>query len=100
MKQTSLFPDPAAERRATHTCHARGCTTHVQPEMLMCKTHWWLVPRKIRDAVWATYRHGQCDDMKPSREWLQAADAAIGFIARLEGKLVTKTEKEALEAFK
>jgi len=45
----------------------------------MCKKHWFMVPKPIRDRVWATYRDGQCDGTgpAPSEEWHQAADAAI-----------------------
>lgn len=98
-KQISLFHDAAEERRVTHTCHARDCKAHVKPEMLMCVTHWRKVPKDIRDAVWANYRHGQCDDMRPSKAWHSAANAAIGYVARLEGKLVTKSETTALEIY-
>lgn len=98
-KQTSLFPDPVAERREAHTCHARGCDKHVKPELLMCLKHWRMVPRAIQRAVWATYRDGQCDDMSPSKEWHSAASAAIGFVARLEGKPISKSEAEALREF-
>lgn len=99
MKQTSLFPDPAAERREAHTCHARECTVNVKPEFLMCGRHWARVPKKIQAAVWANYREGQCDDMRITRGWLTAADAAIGFVAKLEGKLVTRAEHAALGEF-
>jgi hypothetical protein len=67
-----------------HHCHARGCTTPVKPEMLMCLRHWRMVPRKLQKAVWDTYRPGQCDDKRPSREWHDAADAAIKYVAALE----------------
>ena len=99
MKQQSLFPDHAAERRAAHICHARDCGKNVPPEFLMCGRHWRMVPKKIRDAVWKHYREGQCDDLRVTREWLQAADAAIGWVARSEGKPITKNEAAALEVF-
>lgn len=73
-----------ADRRSAHTCHARGCTTHVAPEMLMCKRHWFMVPPAIRRRVWATYRPGQCDDMNPSVEWHKAADDAIAAVAAFD----------------
>lgn len=85
------------ERR--HTCHARGCNVVVKPELLMCLTHWRRVPRGIQQAVWSSYRAGQCDDRKPSKAWHDAADAAIGYVARLEGQPVRWAETEALEAF-
>lgn len=82
-----------------HHCHARDCMVAVPPEMLMCKRHWFMVPSRIRSAVWNTYRPGQCDDKSPSRDWHQAASAAIGAVARREGKPLTRSEVEALEAF-
>lgn len=99
MKQTSLFPDPKQERRDAHHCHARRCAAHVPPERLMCRGHWFMVPKRVRDAVWATYREGQCDDMSPSKEWHQAADAAIGFVALEEGHPLTPNETAALVHF-
>lgn len=67
-----------------HRCHARGCAMKVAPEMLMCRRHWGMVPRRLQLAVWHAYRPGQCDDKRPSREWLGAADAAIEAVAMVE----------------
>ena len=64
-------------RAELHVCHATGCTTHCKPEWLMCYRHWKMVPLHLQRAVWAAYRPGQCDDMRPSPEWFEAADAAI-----------------------
>lgn len=79
-------------------CHARGCTVAVKPELLMCPRHWRQVPVRIQRAVWATYRRGQCDDMNPSREWHDAADAAIGYVAALERRALRPPEIVALAA--
>ena len=57
-----------------------------------------MVPRKIQRAVWAAYRPGQCDDMRPSAEWFVAADAAIGYGAALDGKTMRVKEVTALRA--
>lgn len=81
-----------------HRCHARGCTVVVPPEMLMCRSHWFRVPRVIQRAVWAAYRRGQCDDKRPSEAWHRAADAAIGYVATLEDQPVRVKEIEALKA--
>jgi hypothetical protein len=83
----------------SHHCHARGCTVSVPPEMLMCRNHWYKVPKKIRDAVWRTYRPGQCDDMNPSENWHRAADAAIGHVAWRECRDVTPAECAALDFY-
>jgi hypothetical protein len=82
-----------------HHCHARGCTIAVKPELLMCARHWRLVPRRVQREVWATYRRGQCDDMKPSEAWHVAADAAIGWVATQEGHSLREKEAQALRAF-
>lgn len=87
---------PMNERAANHHCHARGCGKHVKPELLMCARHWRAVPRALQAAVWRHYRKGQCDDMQVSREWHQAADAAIGYVAHLEGLALTPNEAKAL----
>lgn len=66
--------------------------------MLMCRRHWFMVPRGIQRSVWATYREGQCDDKRPSKEWHEAADAAIGYVAIRERKIVTARQVVALRA--
>lgn len=80
----------------SHHCHARDCTREVAPQLLCCAAHWHLVPRSIQRAVYKAYRHGQCDDMKPSTAWLAAANAAIGMIALREGKPLRTSEAKEL----
>jgi hypothetical protein len=82
-----------------HHCHARGCRLNVPPTYLMCRGHWYRVPAKIQRAVWAAYRHGQCDDKNPSEAWHEAADAAIGYVATLEDQPLRVSEVEALKKF-
>ncbi len=67
-----------------HKCHATGCTTPIRPELLMCLPHWKKVPYLLKQQVWATYRPGQCDDMKPSRAYCEAAKAAVIAVAQRE----------------
>lgn len=63
-----------------HHCHADGCKVPVRPTLLMCAAHWAQVPPSIKEAVNANYRRGQCDDRRPSPEWLRAARAAINAV--------------------
>lgn len=79
-----------------HTCHAIECKVQVKPAMLMCKRHWFSVPKAIRDAVWANYRSGQEGDWKPSKEYCEAAKLAVRAAAEKEGRKVTGQEKEIL----
>lgn len=64
--------------------------------MLFCYHHWCMVPARLQQAVWATYRPGQCDDKAPSEEWHRAADAAICYVAAKEGRSVTQAQSQAL----
>lgn len=76
----------------SHHCHAVGCKTPVPPSKLMCPKHWAMVPGLIRASVCATYRPGQCDDMRPSREWLKAARLAINAVRDMERGAMTRSE--------
>jgi hypothetical protein len=43
-----------------------------------------MVPAPLQAGVWATYRPGQEVDKKPTRAYLDAADAAIAAVAAKE----------------
>lgn len=79
-----------------HACHAADCTAHVAPEMLMCRKHWFMVPRDLQRRVWATYRPGQCDDWQPSKAYCEAAKAAVIAVAEKEGKTLTENHPAIL----
>lgn len=66
-------------------CHATKCNVRVPPEMWGCRKHWFMVPKVIRDRIWVTYRHGQCDDMRPSKAYCMAARDAVIAVAEKEG---------------
>lgn len=68
-----------------HHCHATRCSVAVPPEMFVCKRHWHALPKPMRDAIWANYREGQCDDWQPSRAYCEAAKAAVTFLAKKDG---------------
>jgi hypothetical protein len=70
----------AASTGTDHTCHATGCRVHVPPAMFMCKRHWFMVPRAMRDAIWDTYVPGQEIRKDPSDEYLKAAQRAIAAV--------------------
>lgn len=79
-----------------HTCHAIACEKPVPPQMLMCKKHWFMVPLKLRNRVWATYRDGQCDTFDPSSAYCQAAKAAVLAVAEHEGRSVNPKDPKIL----
>jgi hypothetical protein len=41
-----------------HECPAEGCTRTVNVSMLLCRPHWFMVPRPLRNAVWVTWADG------------------------------------------
>jgi hypothetical protein len=54
----------------------------------MCKTHWYTLPAKLRNRVWATFRPGQEKNLTPSRSYLQVAEEVQAWIARrLKGEV-------------
>lgn len=62
-------------RLTTRVCRIRGCTREHARGLFCCRTCWWLLPRELRDAVWAAYRtHGVFSD-----EYLQAAENAEAY---------------------
>ena len=89
----------------THLCHAHACTERVPPRMLMCKPHWTVLPKAIRDAVWREYRPGQEKDKQPSLRYVAVQRLAVAHSALLpedeEAALVAAgylAEAEALAA--
>lgn len=54
-----------------HECHWPGCETQVPPAMWGCKMHWFMLPKYLRDKIWATYKIGQEITMTPSDEYLE-----------------------------
>lgn len=63
-----------------HTCHATGCYVPVPPKLFMCKRHWYALPRRLRDNIWATYRPNQEITKTPSAAYLRAAKEAIQWL--------------------
>lgn len=61
----------------THTCHAIGCNKAVPPRLLMCASHWRMVPKNLQQLVWRHYRLGQEVDKQPTGEYLKTAKLAI-----------------------
>lgn len=56
-----------------HVCHWPGCTEQVTPAKWGCRRHWFMLPKVLRDKIWATFRPGQERDMKPSPEYVAVA---------------------------
>lgn len=70
---------------SVHTCHATACEVNVPPEMFMCRRHWFMLPKRLRDKIWRHYREGQCDDWQITKAYSEAAKECVRFIAAKEG---------------
>lgn len=79
-----------------HTCHAIQCDKQVRPELLMCRAHWFMVPKPLRSKVWETYQDGQCDTFDPTSAYCQAAKAAVIAVAQKEGREIDPREPKIL----
>lgn len=53
--------------------------------MLMCRKHWYMLPKRMRDLVWALYRPGQEITKDPSRSYLEHTRTCIDYVADKEG---------------
>lgn len=52
--------------------------------MHMCKRHWFMVPKVLRDALWAAYVPGQERRKDPTLAYLDAAMACVNAVAESE----------------
>lgn len=69
-----------ASQTRLHHCHWPGCLEQVPPAMWGCRRHWYALPLELRNKIWASYRPGQEDDLKPSARYLAAAREAQTWI--------------------
>jgi hypothetical protein len=69
--------EPAGLPSAGH-CPVPGCAEPVDPARLMCRRHWYLVPRPLRNRVWATWRSGLAAASPEHQEAVRAAITAAG----------------------
>src|ERR1700754_51990 len=63
----------AAKQTRRHHCHWPGCDKQVAPALWGCRKHWFMLPRKLRDKIWATYQPGQEERLDPSPSYLSVA---------------------------
>jgi hypothetical protein len=50
---------PLPPVRPHASCPVPGCGELIDLSRLMCRPHWYLVPKELRDWVWATWRSGE-----------------------------------------
>lgn len=62
-----------ATQTRQHACHWPGCPKQVPPALWGCPTHWYALPRSLRDRIWRAYVPGQENRGRPSREYVEVA---------------------------
>lgn len=72
----------AVGRSGNHRCHWPGCDKFVVPAVWGCKTHWYKLPLRLRNKIWAAYRPGQEDTKTPSRAYIEVAKEVQDWIER------------------
>lgn len=66
---------------AGHTCHWPGCKREVPPAMWGCSPHWFKLPVRLRNMVWAAYEPGQEISKTPSANYIAVARQIQDWIA-------------------
>lgn len=84
----------------SHLCHWSGCPKEVPPAMWGCSSHWYALPKFLRDAIWRHYRAGQEISKTPSNKyvivarlvqlWIEAREMRINDVPG--GRGLTKLE--------
>lgn len=76
-----------ARQTRNHTCHWPGCGKQVPPAMWGCSRHWFMLPKRLRDAIWKAYKPGQENlNPVPSQEYLKVAADVRRHIEEIYGE--------------
>lgn len=60
-----------------HDCPAKVCTKSVSQSMLMCRAHWYMVPKPLRNAVYDAWANGHGAGTPAHRAAILAAIEAV-----------------------
>jgi hypothetical protein len=66
---------------SANECPVDGCSNRRETNQLMCRKHWYKVPRELRHEVWAAAKKMWNDDPDVEtayQNWRELADTAIG----------------------
>lgn len=59
-----------------------------------CAAHWFRLPKRLRDRIWATYRPGQEITKTPSADYLEAAREVREWVqANSEAKDLSESQR-------
>ena len=70
-----------------HICHADHCAKAVPPKMFMCREHWYMLSKEMRDRLWELYVPGQERRKDPTIEYIEHALMCVDYVAAREGDI-------------
>jgi hypothetical protein len=70
-----------SDQNPSHQCPVDGCTRTVPHHQLMDRSHWYMVPRDLRAAVWDTWDNGMGagtpEHMRAMTDAIEAVNAKL-----------------------
>jgi hypothetical protein len=63
-----------------HECHWPKCNRQVPPAMWGCREHWFMLPKYLRNKIWAAYVIGQEKRGDPSDEYMEVMKEVFQWI--------------------
>jgi hypothetical protein len=54
--------------------------------MFMCRKHWYMLTKEMRDKIWLYYAPGQERRKDPSPEYVTHASVCVKFVAQRESR--------------
>lgn len=69
-----------------NTCHAKGCTTEIEPAQFMCQLHRDMIPAPMREAIKVLCGSDRQARQQHAAEYLAITEAAINAVAHKESR--------------
>lgn len=71
-------------------CPITGCSEQIDSSRLMCRQHWYQVPKPLRDRIWSTWHSGEGAHSVEHREAVLMAIALISSRSRQHPEVTPK----------
>lgn len=82
---TNKFAHVKRDTVPAKDCAWPDCKTAIPKSHAMCEPHWMMLPKNLRDRIWALYMVGQEDDQDlVTNAYLDALSAARDWAAKYE----------------
>ena len=75
-----------------------NCRCPVPAALWGCRAHWYALPQRLRNRIWATYRPGQEVTKTPSPEYIAVAHEVQEWIRQFSDGLMARTNAQRRKA--